>query len=147
MNGKIFRRCNCLLVIAGVLWFAIQFAQAGNAPRLSGTYRVVEKASLGSQLRVRLQLHLVNHGRRDLHIQHLALWDFSHADKGGTQACSIVIRAGGAADTTQQFTIPGPEYEMWRRGTQPRLVLEEQTPGGKATEAVRLTRVPGGKAD
>ena len=147
MNGKIFRRCNCLLLVAGLLLFAIPLAQASDPSRLSGTYRVVEKSNLGSQVRVRLQLHITNHGRRELHIERMALWDFSHASKGGTQACSIVVRAGGSADSTQEFTIPRAQYEMWRRGTQPRLVLQEQTPGGRTTQAVRLTRVPGGKAD
>ena len=147
MNGKIFWRCNRLLVVAGLLLFAIPLTQASDPSRLSGTYRVVEKAHLGSQIRVRLQLHLTNRGQRELHIQRLTLWDLSHPDKGGSQACSIVVRAGGSADTTQEFTIPRPQYEMWRRGTQPRLVLQEQTPGGRTTQAVRLTRVPGGKAD
>jgi len=147
MNGKIFRRCNCLPVVGGLLLFAIPLALARDPSQLSGTYRVVEKSSLGSQVRVRLQLHITNHGRRELHIQRMALWSLSHGSKGGTQACSILVRAGGSADTTQEFTIPRPQYEMWRRGMQPRLVLQEQMPGGKTTEAVRLNPAPGGKAD
>jgi len=148
MNYKILRTCNCLLVVAWLFVFAIQFAQASDASRVSGSYQVVQKTDLGSQTRVRLQLHLTNHGQRELHIQRLTLWDFSHPDKGGTQACSIVVHAGATADTTQEFTIRRPEYELWNRGTRPRLVLEVQTPGGrKATEVVRLDRVSRRKAD
>lgn len=147
MNCR-FPMCNYLLVVAGFLGFAPGFARASGAPPVSGTYRVVQRAELGSQLRVRLQLHLTNHGQRELHIQRLMLWDLSHPDKGGTQACSIVVHAGGSADTMQEFTLRRQEYEMWRRGTRPRLVLEVKAPGGrKTTEAVRLNPVRGGKAD
>ena len=137
-----------MLAVAGLLVFAIQLAWANDTSRVSGSYRVVQETNFGSQTRVRLQLHLTNHGPRELHIQRLAFWDFRHLDKGGTQACSLVVRAGGSADTTQEFTMPRAEYEMWRRGTRPRLVLEVKTPdGSQTTEAVRLDRVAGGKAD
>jgi len=148
MDCKIFRLCNYLLVFAGLFVFAIEFAQATDASQVSGTYQVVEKSDLGSQTRVRVQLHLTNHGHHALRIQRLTLWDLSHPAKGGTQACSIIVRAGGSADTVQDFTVGRPEYEMWRRGTRPRLVLEEQVPGGRKTIAVvRLDRASSGKAD
>jgi hypothetical protein len=146
MKGKI-RKCNSL-VVAGLLVFAIQFANAGEAARVSGSYQVVGKAALGSQTRVQLQIHLTNHGQHDLHIQRLTLWDFSHPEKGGTQACAMVVHAGASADTTQAFTIPHAEYELWSRGTRPRLVVEVQSPGGRTTtQVVRLDRTSAGKVD
>ena len=148
MNCKNFRTCSYLLVVAGFLVLATSFSRASGAPPVSGSYQVVEKTNLGSQTRVRVQLHLTNHGQQALRIQRLTLWDLSHPGKGGTQACSIVIRAGGSTDTTQEFTIRRPEYEMWRRGTRPRLILEGQAPDGRKTIAVvRLDRASGGKAN
>lgn len=142
MKLKIFRMCNYLLVVAGLFGFAIQFAQASDGPQVSGSYQVVQKTDLGSQTRVRLELHLINHGPRVIHIQGLTLWDFSHADKGGTQACSIVVRAGASADTTQEFTIRQSEYQLWQRGLRPRFVLRIDGPGStKSTAVVRLERI------
>jgi len=147
MKEKI-RRCNSLVVVAGLLVFAIQFAHASEAARVSGSYQVVGKTGLGPQTRVQLQIHLTNHGPRELHIQRLTLWDFSHPEKGGTQACAIVVHASASADTTQVFTIPHAEYELWGRGTRPRLVLEIQSPGGRTTsEVVRLDRTSRGKVN
>jgi len=95
-----------------------------------------------------MQLHLVNRGAGDLHIQRITLWDFSHPTKGGTQACSLVIRASSSADTKQEFTIPQAEYALWRRGAQPRLVLEVAAPGGRSsTEVVSLERADRGKGN
>jgi hypothetical protein len=147
MKCKMFRICNCLLV-AGLIAFASQFAQGAASPPLSGSYQVLQKIDRGPQSRVRLQIHLTNHGPRDLHIQRLTLWDFSHPDKGATCACPLVVRSRTSADMTQEFTIRRPEYELWKRGTQPRLVIEVQMPDGhRTTQAVRLERVFGRRAN
>ncbi len=147
MKRRIFRICDYLLVVGGMFMFATRFAQASDVSQLSGSYQVVQKTDLGPQTRVRLQLHLTNHGQRGLHIQRLTLWDLPHADKGATQACSIVVLAGASADTTQEFTIPRSEYKLWRRGSLPRLVLQIEVPGGRGTKVVRLERVSGGKVN
>jgi hypothetical protein len=148
MKCRIVRICDYLLVVAGLFMFTTRFAQASDVSQLSGSYQVVQKTDLGSQTHLRLQLHLTNHGPRPLHIQRLTLWDFPHADEGATQACSIVVRTGASADTTQEFTIPRSEYKLWRRGTRPRLVLQIKAPGGRGTaKVVRLDRVSGGKVN
>jgi hypothetical protein len=148
MKVKILQRCNRLLVVIGLFVFAIQLAAGSDASRISGSYQVLSKTELGSQIRVRLLLHLTNDGARQLQIQRLTLWDFSHPEKGGTQTCSIVVHAGASVDITQEFKVERPEYELWRRGARPRLVLEAQSPDGRrTTKVVRLERTIGGKAD
>lgn len=154
-NGTIFRARHSLLLLAGLLVvgllaLAAQFARAADASQLSGAYQVIHKTDLGPQARVQLRLHLTNHTARDLHIQRLTLWDFSHPDRGASQACSLVVPAGGSADATQEFTVRRAEYDLWRRGARPRLVLEVLAPSGhNSTEAevVRLDRISSGKAD
>jgi hypothetical protein len=128
--------------------FTARFVQASDVSQLSGSYQVVQKTDLGAQTHVRLQLRLTNHGQRPLHIQRLTLWDRPHADKGATQACSIVVLTGASADTTQEFTVPRSEYKLWRRGARPRLLLQVEAPGGRGiTRVVRLDRVSGGKVN
>ncbi|MGP0019575.1 MAG: hypothetical protein ACLPHP_13470 [Candidatus Sulfotelmatobacter sp.] len=147
-NCTIFRVSHSLLLVAGLLAFAAQFARAADAPQLSGAYRVTHKTDLGPQTRIQLRLHLTNRTARDLHIQRITLSDFSHPDRGGSQACSIVVPAGASVDATQEFTIRRAEYDLWRRGARPRVVLEVQTPSGhNTTEVVRLDRISSGKAD
>lgn len=148
MKCRVFRICDYLLVVAALFMFTTRFAQASAASQLSGSYRVVQKTDLGPQTHVRLQLRLTNHGQRPLHIQRLTLWDLPHADKGATQACSIVVPTGASADTSQEFTIPRSEYKLWRRGARPRLLLQIEVAGGRGiTQVVRLDRVSGGKVN
>jgi len=148
MQWGMIRICNRLLVIAGLSIVSIPVARANDTARLSGTYQVVHKSEAGGQTRIQIKVHLLNHGPRELHIQRITLWDFSHPAKGGTQSCSLVVHSTSSVDTTQEFSIPRAEYELWRRGTRPRLVVEIETPHGHpTTEVVRLDRISGGKVN
>jgi hypothetical protein len=138
MNHKILRMCIWL----AVAMFVDQFATASNAPVVSGYYQVVQSKAVGSQKQIKVFIHLVNHGPIDLSIQRMTLWDFSHPDKGGTGVCALALHAHATAETTQEFTIRRPEYESWRRGMRPRLVLELMAPSrAKSTAVVRLDRI------
>jgi hypothetical protein len=146
-TGNILRN-RLIFLITGLFVLAVPFSQASDASRISGSYEVVGKTDIGSQTRVRLQLRLTNHEPRELRVQRLTVWDFSHPHKGGTQPCTIVLGAGASVGTTQEFTIPRAEFEMWTRGTRPRLVVEVQSSRGRITaEAVRLDREFKGKAE
>jgi len=142
MNWGKLKHSGRLLVLGGLFVVSIHLANASANSQLSGTYQAVAESQRSEQVRVRLQLHLVNHETRDLHIQRITLWDFAHPARGGTEACSIALHAAGSADTTHEFTIPRAEYELWKRGARPRVVLEIAGAAGHfSTEVVRLERV------
>jgi len=146
MNYKLLSKYKWPLVVAALFALA-QLASASNAPALSGTYQVTQKTNVGSQTQIRMRIHLVNRGPNNLSIRTMTLWDFSHPDKGGTHACALMLRAHASADTTQEFTIRRPEFESWRKGLRPRLVLEMAAPARtKSTAVVRLDRIAGQEA-
>jgi hypothetical protein len=146
MNYKSLCVSKWPFVVAAILTLA-QLATASTAPVVFGTYQVVQNTNLGSQTQIRMHIHLVNHGAKNLFIQRVTLWDFSHPDKGGTRACALTLRAHASADTTQEFTIRRPEFESWRKGLRPRLVLGMAAPAHtKSTAVVRLDRLAGQEA-
>jgi hypothetical protein len=148
MNGRGTRIFRYLLAVAEVFAFLTFGTQALHATELSGSYEVVQKANIGARTRVRLRVHLTNREPRDLQIQRLTLFDGPRVDQSASQACSIALRSGTTADIEQEFNISHTEYELWRRGSRPRLVLELRTArGGKTTEVVRLDRIDGGKVN
>jgi hypothetical protein len=147
MSYKSLRTWKWGVVVAALLAVVVQVAPASNAPLVSGSYEVVRNRNLGSQTQIQIRIHLVNHGPNNLSIQRLTLWDFSHPDKDGTHACALTLRAHASADTTQEFTIRRPEFESWRRGLRPRLVLEMAAPARtRSTAVVRLDRISGKEA-
>ena len=144
-----------LTMTAALFALGAQAALASNEPLVSGSYQVLKSKDLGpqsniqsqTQSHIQLRIHLVNHGPSDLAIERVTLWDFSHADKGGTSACAVDLHANASADTNLQFTIRRSDYELWRRGFRPRLVLEMAGPGHtKNKTVVRLDRIPGHEA-
>jgi len=147
MSYNILRACKRRLLVAMLLTLGIPFATAGNAPLVSGSYEVLQSKYLGSQAQIRIRIHLVNHGPSDLSIQRMTLWDFSHPDKGGTNAYAVALRAHASAETTQEFTIRRADYQLWQKGLRPRFVLQM---GGKdsskSTAVVRLDRISGQEA-
>lgn len=144
MNFKVLRGSRLLLALAFSMAFAFQLCQGSDVKRLSGSYRVVQKTEVGPHNRVQLQLHLTNQGQSDLVIQRVALWDFSHPNRTGVRACSLALRAGSSADTTQEFMVPRSEYESWRASHGPKLLLEVMSPSGRKTiEVVHLNGASG----
>ena len=148
MNGHGTRIFGYLLAVAEVFAFLAFCTNTLHAAQLSGSYQVIQKANIGARTRVRLHLHLTNREPRDLQIQRLTLSDSPRVDQLTSQPCSIALHAGATADIEQEFNISHTEYELWRRGSRPRLLLELRTPrGGKTTEVVRLDRIAGGKVN
>src|SRR5208282_779527 len=132
------------LVITALFVLSVPFALASSTPLVSGSYEVLNASNVGSASQIQVRIHLVNHGSSDLSIQRMTLRDFSHADKGGTTACAVSLRAHAAVETTQQFAIRRSDYQMWKKGYRPRLILHIAGPGSAKGEAVvRLDRISG----
>lgn len=150
MNYNMVRFSRTCLMVAALLPVGIQFASASNAPVVSGSYSIVQNRDLGSQVEIRMRIHLINQGPSDLSVQRLTLWDFSHPDKGGSRACAFTLHAHASADTTQQFIISRSDYRQWQKGFRPRFVLDVAGPrnaasrqASKSTIVVRLDRSSG----
>ena len=139
-------RVASLLVLAALFVLTIGFANAADFSHLSGSYQVLRETDLGSQTRVRLQLHLSNHGQRDLHIQRITFWGSARHPGGKPQACSLLVHPGSFASTTQEVTMPRSEYRSWTSEKRLNLLVAVEGSGGReATELVRLDRISGGK--
>ena len=139
MSYNMIYVCRRSLVVAVLSVLAVQLAPASNAPLVSGSYEVLQKTSLGPQEQIRVRIRLLNHGPSDLFIQRITLWDSSHPEKGGTQACAVTLHARAASETIQEFTIRQHEYEQWRKGFRPRFILEMPGSGtSRRTTVVRL---------
>lgn len=142
---------NCLMAAALLAFLAlpVEFAAASNPslaarPMVSGSYEVVQNTARGSETRLRVRIHLVNHGPSDLAIERITLWDLSHPERGGSRACALMVRAHASAETIQEFVVKRSDYRLWGRGSRPRLVLQTAVAGSAKSKAVvRLDRISG----
>jgi len=131
--------CVCVALVV-FLASIVQAAPAGSS--LSGSYHVIQKRALGSQMQVVLQLRLSNHGSEAVSIQQLSL---QNAVAQAPHWAGVTIGPRSAGLTTQQFTIPRQDYENWRRGLGPVIQLQgSSASGGKMVQTIRLDGFFGG---
>lgn len=146
MNHRMF--CNRYgLILALLLTMCALPANAANLP-ITGAYEVIQKTDLGSQTEVVLRFHLTNHGQAAVQLQALSLSDFGHHSGKTPLVASITLPPGGSQVISQSFVIPRLQFDQWKMGSLPRVVVELQTStGARITQAVRLERVPDGKGE
>jgi hypothetical protein len=126
-----------LTLITGVL----SAADIKASPRVFGSCSVVQVSSAGRETRVELRLHLVNPNAQAISIERLRLITLRPVAAKRLPS-PILLSAHGAGETTQEFTVPTPEYQFWQRGLRPALHLELRTEAGERLhETVRLNRV------
>lgn len=148
LHSRMLRLFGRVLILAGLSVLSVAIAEAGNAPQLSGSYQIVQQEQSGGEVRVRLELHLVNRGTRELHFKRITLWSFGHPTTGASQSTSLMVHGGSSVAAAQEFTISRAEYELWKRGARPRLVLQTDLSNGRAgSEVLRLDRSPGRKGN
>lgn len=130
--------------------FAVPFLQAGSP--VTGSYRVLEHTTRGPEAQIRMRIHLVNSTASGLVIQRMTLSNLPHTDRGSMRACAVTVRAHASVDTTQEFTIPRTQYQLWQRGMKPRFVLQVANPGragkafGESMAVVLENRIPSQEA-
>lgn len=148
MNHRTYCNYQCCLVVALLLFtFGAQPANAAGLP-ISGAYEVIQKTDLGSQTKVLMRFHLTNHGQAPLLLQALSLSDFGHQPGKAALATAITLSPGSSQAISQSFVVPRLQFDQWKMGAQPRVVVELQTTkGARITQAVRLERIPAGKGE
>ncbi|HUN63341.1 MAG TPA: hypothetical protein VMU53_15190 [Candidatus Sulfotelmatobacter sp.] len=137
-------------------WFVLAFilfggcvsiASAAN-PAITGTYQVVQKTDLGSQVRVLVRFELTSHSPVPVSVVGVLLSDFAHPAVGERQTPAITLSPGASTELTQQLVIPRSEFEQWQRGVRPRVLLKLQdSKGATFTRVVRPSHVAAGKGE
>jgi hypothetical protein len=121
------------VAICGILLLAMWAValQAAGGNEVIGTYRVVEVASLGTDVRVTLRIRLVNNTQDDLSITQFGLRPPSGAAQSTATSAWANLRPRESASFTSDFTIPRAEYERWKKGVPPTLAVTFQPAGGR----------------
>ena len=146
MINRTLRRVQILLTVL-LFAFGGPLAAAASVP-LSGAYQVLRNSNDGSQTKVQLRLQFINHGPGSVVLQRILVWDFPHPPTFSSGRVSITLNSGSMAETTQEFVLPRWQFERWRKGVRPRIVLRLQTPGGATiTQPIRLDRISTGKGE
>ena len=139
MTHTAFRSLRQLLV--AVLIFLCQLAcgqvsRASTATKISATYDVLQRTSLAGREQIHVRIRLVNHGPTSVLIKKMALWTSSLPEKGAVRVCALPLAAHSSTTTQQEFTVRSADYQHWRTGTPPRLILQLASRGKSISKQV-----------
>jgi hypothetical protein len=111
-------------------------ASAGSV--LSGTYKITENTDLGTQVRITVQLDLVNGGTTSLTVSKVGLRSLSAPGQRVSVASTVVVHSHSSAQVSLQFLMAKQDFDRWYAGPHQQFLVTLKPSGGKST----LVNVP-----
>ena len=133
--------CLALLIALGI------HAPQGVASQVvAGTYKVTETTDLGREVRVTMQIQLMNAGEDKIFVTQVRLRGFLHPGRSEEKPAGVILEPHGSAEFTKDFTIAKQEYELWSKGVRPHLGMRVQVAGAaETTMTIALMQRPGSR--
>jgi hypothetical protein len=130
------------LAVMGVL-LAGALARAGLKYPVTGFYSFQRVTDLGDEVRVTLNMRLVNTSDEDFSEAKLVLGSPRPWVHIRGTVPPLLLRPHSEDSFTEDFTLPSTEYERWRKGERPLLVMQFHRADGKVMkQLVRLVLRP-----
>ena len=123
---------------------------------VSGVYKITQTTDLGTEVRVTMQIRLMNASDDRMFVTQVLqndvdglvrrLREFLPHGKATDEPVNVILEPHGSSEFTQEFTIAKQEYELWSRGARPHLGLKVQVAGGaETTITIPLMQRPGSR--
>jgi len=106
-------------------------ASAGSI--LSGTYKITENTDLGTQVRITVQLSLVNAGATSLTVSKVSLRSISAPGQTVSVASTVVVHSHSNAQVSLQFLMAKKDFNAWSSGPHQKFLVTLKPSGGKTT--------------
>lgn len=132
-----------LTICAACATLMTQFALPAHAfgeRDFAGVYSLTEPTALGDQVEVRFSARIFNYSDSEI-VNATVRLKGAGAPKGGFAAFyGITLRDRESVRLSQEITVPRREYQLWKTGQAPFLVIQYQSSSGAAARAVELRR-------
>jgi len=96
--------------------FLISAQPVSATPSLAGTYNITENTDLGSEVRITVELHLVNASDTSVTITSVAVRSISSPLHLVSAPANLFMQSRSKAQTTVQFLIPKKDFATWSAG-------------------------------
>jgi len=120
-----------LAVFLVVLLCVTPHALAG--PMVTGTYKITENTDLGAQVRITLQLNLVNGGTSGLTVTQVGVRSLSAKGQLVSASANAVVRSHSSVQVSLQFLMAKQDFNLWYTGPHQQFQVTLKPTGGKST--------------
>jgi len=121
------------LYLAALFAVFLLVAPASAAPPLAGTYRITENTDLGSEIRLTVQLNLVNPSDTAVTITRVSLRSISAPGQLVSTASNVLVQSHASSQLSLQFLLAKKDFNVWQTGPHQQFLLTLQPAGGKVT--------------
>ncbi len=133
-------RCACLILLTAV---SVALCSGKNGRDFAGTFQIQNSVELGGMVQATLLLRVFNYSALDVHEATLTLVDSVHPHGALGSMAGVSIPPRRNTQLKAEFTVPEREFQKWRNGSAPRLVLElPDAKGVKVRRPVELILGP-----
>ncbi len=120
-----------LLIFFALLLVVSPHASAG--PMVVGTYKIMENTDLGTQVRITVQLNLVNGGSTSLTVTRVGLRSISAPGQTVSASTNVVVHSHSTAQVSLQFLLAKQDFQRWYTGPHQQFLVTLKPSGGKST--------------
>lgn len=103
------------------------------APLVAGSYEITENTDLGAQVRITVQLSLINPTATPLTVTKVAIPSISAAGQIVTVVHSFVVQAHSNSQVSLQFLIAKKDFNVWHSTPHQQFLITLTPSGGKST--------------
>jgi hypothetical protein len=109
-------------------------------PPLTGRYRITGNADQGAQVRLTVELNILNPGDSSVTVTSVAIHSVSSPGQMVSAMANAAVQSHSSAQVSLQFLIPKNDFTVWSAGPHQQFFVTFQSPGGKSTLANVLLR-------
>ncbi|MGB2635980.1 MAG: hypothetical protein WAM58_18775 [Candidatus Acidiferrum sp.] len=120
--------------------FAISALPASATPPLTGKYKITGSADQGAQVRLTVELNILNPGDTAVTVTGVAIRSVSSPGQMVSATANAAIQSHSSAQISLQFLVPKSDFTAWSAGPHQQFFVTFQSTGGKSTLADVLLR-------
>jgi hypothetical protein len=109
-------------------------------PPLTGKYKITGTADQGAQVRLTVEMTILNPGDIAVTVTRVAIRSISSPGQMVTASANAAIQSHSSAQVSLQFLIPKNDFTAWSVGPHQQFFVTFQSTGGKPTFADVLLR-------
>jgi hypothetical protein len=101
-------------------------------PQISGTYKITEHTDLGSQVRITVELNLINPTTTAVTVTKVGLRSMSTPSKLVSATSNLVVHSKSHSQVSLQFLLPKKDFNTWYAGPQQQFLVTMKPGSGNA---------------
>jgi hypothetical protein len=106
---------------------------ASAAPLIVGSYKVTENTDLGSQVRITLEISLINPTSTPVTITRVALPSISAPGQLVTASSNLVVSSHSTSQVSLQFLMSKRDFNTWHLAPHQQFLITLKPSGGNST--------------